>query len=318
MRLVPLVAAVFALTFTCSRPARATSADPTAPKPVVVVDSPLAENWLDQAGVPYARRTGASLGSAPIVGARLVILPMQSVTTPAAVANIQQYLSGGGKLLAYYWGTVSRDGAAANPGYQLCPELGVRPVGWSDVTPGKLSLANGGAGALPYAGATVALPSTPTVVLEPLPGVLPVARWVGPEAADLPSGYVGAVYLRGGVIYLAANFLRAGNDRPECKELLFWAMQRVSPDLGATAQARDRIASAAAAVTALAPLTGGNAPPEATAGSMAAQAALSEARTLLAKGIPARAIAAADRARRLASELAERLKRDRGDGADSG
>ena len=318
MRLIPLVAAVLLLSCSFGRQSHANSADSTAMKPVVVVDSPLAENWLDGAGVPYARRSGASLGSVPIGPAKLLILPMQSVMTPAAVTNIQEYLAGGGKLLAYYWGTISKEGAAANPGYDLCPVLGVRPVGWSDVTPGKLSLSNGGPGALPYAGATVALPSTPTVVLEPLPGALPVGRWIGPEAADLPSGYVGAVYLRGGVIYLAANFLRPGNDRPECRDLFFWALQRVSADLGATAQARDRVASAAAAVTALAPLTAGSTLPEATAGSTAAQAALTEARTLLAKGIPARAIASADRARRLAGELAERLKRVRGDGTDSG
>jgi hypothetical protein len=317
MRLLPLFAVALGFALVCDRPAAASvSADPGAAK-VVVVDSPLAEGWLEQAGVAFSRRSGPSLGAGPITGAKLLVLPMQSVTTPAAVANIQEYLAGGGKLVAFYWGTVTRDGVAANPAYQLCNELGVRPIAWSDVLPGKLSLANGGAGALPYGGSTLSLPSTPTVILEPLPGTLPVGRWVGPEAADLPFGYVGAVYLRGGVIYLAPNFLRAGNDRPESKDLLFWAMQRVAPELGSAIQARDRIAAAAAAVAALGPLMAGDTPPEATAGSMAAQAALTEARTFLAKGVPARSIAAADRARRLAGELAERLRRTRTEGMNN-
>jgi len=299
-------------------PACAAVADPSVGKAplVTVVDSPLAEKWLEHAGVPYARRAGQTLGGAPISGMKLLILPMHSVTTPAAVANIQDYLAGGGKLIAVYWGTLAADGAATNPAYQLAAQIGIRPVGWTDA-PGTLSLASGGGGGLPYTGANVSLSGCPAVVVEPTPGSMPVGRWVGPETAALPSGYVGAVYLRGGVIYLGADLLRPSSDRSENRDVLFWAMQRVAPDFGAVFQAKERIATAGAIVSAMLPLVDGASPPEVAAGVTAAQAAMAEARNLLARGVPARAIVAADRARRIASDLTERLKRDRERGAQS-
>jgi hypothetical protein len=316
MRALQFVAATVAILFAAGRPAPGLAADPSAGKVplVTVVDSPLAERWLEQAGVPFARRDGASLGAAPLAGMKLLILPMHSVTTSAAVANIQEYLAGGGKLVAVYWGTVAADGAGSHPAYQLTTQLGIRPVGWTD-SPGALSLSSGGGGALPYLGAQVTLSGCPAVVVEPAPGSMPVGRWVGPEAASLASGYVGGVYLRGGVIYLAADVLRPSSDRPENRELLFWAMQRVAPDFGAVFQAKERIAAASAAVSALLPLVDGSSPPEVAAGVGAAQAAMSEARNQLARGVPTRAIAAADRARRLANDLKESLKRDRERGA---
>jgi len=313
MRAFPLLAAAFAAFILSCRPAAAVLADPSAGKAplVAVVDSPLAEKWLDQAGVAYVHRTGASLGTVPITGARLLILPMQSVTTAAAVTNVQEYLAGGGKVIAVYWGTVAPDGAANYPAYQLCAQLGIRPVGWLDGPPGRLSLASGGLGMLPYAGADVELPGSPTVVVQPLPGALPVGRWTGSGTAEVPSSYVGAVYLRGGSVYVAPNILRGSNDVPACRDLLFWAMQRVAPDFGPNFQAKDRIAAAAAAMAALSPLLDASSPAEVTAGVSIAQSALADARTQLARAVPARAVAAADRARRLATDLIERLKRDR-------
>jgi hypothetical protein len=317
MRAHPLLAAAFAVLSLFSRPAAASLVDPSAGKAplVTVVDSPLAEKWLDQAGIAYVHRTGQSLGTTPVTGAKLLILPMQSVTTAAAVTSVQEYLAGGGKVIAVYWGTVAPEGAANYPAYQLCAQLGVRPVGWLDGPPGRLSLATGGMGMLPYAGADVDLPGSPTVVVQPLPGALPVGRWVGSGAAEVPSNYVGAVYLRGGSVYLAPNILRSSNDVPACRDLLFWAMQRVAPDFGPSFQARDRIAAAAAAMASLSPLLDASSPAEVTAGVSIAQASLAEARTQLSRSVPARAIAAADRARRLAADLTDRLKRDRERGA---
>src|SRR5690606_3696452 len=131
-------------------------------------------------------------------------------------------------------------------------------------SPGKLSLAAGGGGVLPYLGSELELPGCPAVVVEPVPGSMPVGRWVGPEAASLASGYVGAAYLRPGVIYLSANLLRPANDRPEYREILFWALQRVAPDVGPTYQAKERIASAALVVGVLGSMVGPDASPEAT------------------------------------------------------
>lgn len=312
MRALHIVAASVAVLFAAVRPVSAALPEPSAGKPplVTVVDSPLAEKWLEQAGVPYARRDGHTLGAAPISGMKLLILPMHAVTTPAAVANVQEYLAEGGKLIAVYWGTLASDGASTNPAYQLATQLGVRPVGWTDA-PGALSLSSGGGGALPYLGAQVTLSGCPAVVVEPAPGSMPVGRWVGPEASALASGYVGAVYLRGGVIYLAADVLRPSNDRLENREVLFWAMQRVAPDFGAAFQAKERIAAAATALSGLASLVDGTSPPEVAVGVSAAQSAITEARNHLARGAPARAIVAADRARRLAGDLTERLRRDR-------
>ncbi|MGV3724380.1 MAG: hypothetical protein ACO1SX_26080 [Actinomycetota bacterium] len=312
MRALHIVAATVAVLFAAVRPVSAAVAEPSAGKPplVTVVDSPLAEKWLEQAGVPFARRDGQTLGAAPIAGMKLLILPMHSVTTPAAVANIQEYLAGGGKLIAVYWGTLASDGANTNPAYQLTTQLGIRPVGWTDA-PGSLSLSSGGGGALPYSGAQITLTGNPAVVVEPAPGSLPVGRWVGPEAASLASGYVGAVYLRGGVIYLASDVLRPSNDRLENREVLFWAMQRVAPDFGAVFQAKERVSTAAHALNGLLSLVDPSSPPEVAAGVSAAQSAMAEARNHLTRGAPARAIVAADRARRLAGDLTERLKRDR-------
>jgi hypothetical protein len=315
MRAVSFVAAAVTLFCVSVSPARALAADPSAGRtPIVtVVDSPLAEKWLDYAGVPFARRSGQSLGAAPIGGAKILVLPLQSVTTPAAVANVREFVAGGGKLVAVYWGTLSSDGAATNPAYDLTPLLGARPIGWSDAA-GALSLSNGGNGVLPYVGGQVSFTSTPTVVVEPLPGALPVGRWVGEEAAALPQGYVGAVYLRSSSIFIAADLLRPNNDRAEMREVLFWAMQRVAPEVGPVLQAKERIATAAIAVGALGPLLG-NAPPEASAAMGAAQAAMAEARAQLAKGLAGRAAVAADRARRIAVDLADKLKRERRDPA---
>lgn len=319
MRAVPMFAAVFVAFTLTSRPAVAAPTEPSVGRTplVTVVDSPLAEKWLDQAGIAYSHRTGPSLGTAPVTGTKLLILPMQSVTTAAAAENVQEYLAGGGKVIAVYWGTVAPDGAANYPAYQLCPQLGVRPIGWLDGPPGRLSLASGGVGMLPYSGADVELPGSQTVVVQPLPGALPVGRWLGPANGDVPSSYVGAVYLRGGSVYVAPNILRSGNDTPACRDLLFWAMQRVAPDFGPNFQARDRIAAAATALAALNPLVDASSPAEVTAGVNIAQAALAEARAQLSKSVPARAVAAADRARRLATDLIERLKRERARGENA-
>lgn len=313
MRAVPLLAVAFGLFAAFARPASAAPVDNSADKGplITVVDSPLAEKWLDQAGIAYIHRTGPSLGAAPVTGTRLLILPLQSVTTAAAVSHVQEFMAGGGKVVGIYWGTVAPDGAANYPAYQLCPQLGVRPVGWLDGPPGKLSLATGGAGSLPYSGSEVELPGSPTVVVQPLPGALPVARWTGPGTSEVPSSYIGAVYLRGGSVYVAANILRGTRDVPACRELLFWAMQRVAPDFGPNLQAKDRIATAATAMAALSPLLDSSTPAEVTAGVGIAQTALLEARTQLSKAAPTRAVAAADRARRLVTDLTDRLKRDR-------
>jgi len=313
MRAVCLLAAVFAAFTLPCRPVAASLIDPSAGKAplITVVDSPLAEKWLDQAGIAYVHRTGQSLGTAPVTGAKLLILPMQSVTTAAAVTNVQEYLSGGGKVIAVYWGTVAPDGAANYPAYQLCPQLGVRPVGWMDGPPGRLSLSSGGLGMLPYSGSEVELSGSPTVVVQPLPGALPVGRWTGTGTGDVPSSYVGAVYLRGGSVYVAPNILRGSNDVPASRDLLFWAMQRVAPEFGPAFQARDRIAAAAAVMATLTPMLDASSPAEVTAGVSIAQTALAEARAQLSKAVPARAVAAADRARRLATDLIDRLKRDR-------
>jgi hypothetical protein len=318
MRAVSFLAVAFAV-FAASAGSFAALVDNSADKGplITVVDSPIAEKWLDQAGIAYVHRTGQSLGAAPITGTRLMILPMQSVTTPAAVTSVQEFMAGGGKVVAVYWGTVAPDGADAYPAYQLCPKLGVRPAGWLDAPPGKLSLASGGTGMLPYSGSDVELPGGPTVVVQPLPGALPVGRWTGVAAGDVPSNYVGAVYLRGGSVYVAPNILRGTRDVTACRELLFWAIQRLAPDYGPNLQAKDRIAAAAAAMASLTPLMDANTPAEVTAGAGIAQTALGEARSQLAKSVPARAIAAADRARRLATDLAERLKRERGEAAPS-
>lgn len=312
MRAVPFLAVAFAV-FAASSGSIAAPLDNSADRGplVTVVDSPVAEKWLDQAGIAFVHRTGQSLGAGPITGTRLMILPMQSVTTAAAAMSVQEFIAGGGKVVAVYWGTIAADGAANFPAYQLCPQLGVRPVGWLDTTPGKLSLASGGTGMLPYGGGEVELPGGPTAVVQPLPGALPVARWSGAGSNDVPSNYVGAVYLRGSSVYVAPNILRGTRDSAACRELLFWAIQRLAPDYGPNLQAKDRIASASAAMAALAPLMDASTPAEVTAGAGIAQTALVEARTQLSKSVPARAIAAADRARRLATDLADRLKRNR-------
>jgi hypothetical protein len=304
MRRAALLVALGALVLCAAAPGRAQ----TTPR-VTVVDSPLAERWLARAGVTYARRTGASLETAPIRGARLLILPVESVTTASAAEHVREFLASGGKVVAVYWGTL---GPETSPSAQLAATFGIRPVGWSDDPPRPLAVLDAGIGAAPFGGERLMLPIGPAAVVEALPGTEVVARWIGPDAAEMPEARTGAAFLRGGALYLTPDLLRPGNDRPECRELLFWAIQRVAPDFGPVLQARDRLVTAGAACGAAATLLSADAPADWRAELEAAQNELADARRLLAQGRAVRATAAADRCRALAEELIERIRAGRG------
>jgi hypothetical protein len=277
--------------------AQAFAAEPGRPPVIAVVESALAEKWLERAGVPFLRRSRESLDTAPLPNVRLVILPLEAVTTPAAVRHVSDFASAGGRVLAVYWGTLSAPDSF--PIYQLSNMLGVRPVGWAEDPPQPLIIEETGAGAAPSMGRSVSLPRMPATVVEPFPGTRAVARW---------SGGPGAVFQREGVLYVAANLLRPSNDRLEARELFFWVLQRAAPDFGPGFQARDRIATAGEVC---ASMTAAVTPEQ--AGSVAslaedALAALTEARTHLAQGRALRATASADRARATAKQVLDQLR----------
>jgi hypothetical protein len=287
--------------------------DPPAPAAgsITVVDSPLVDRWLDRAGIPHSRRSGQDLGSSPISDSRLLILSLQSVHTPAAASVIEDFLKAGGHVVACYWGTLSPAGAELSPAYRLSSALGVKPVGWVGEAPQPLYLKEPGVGLYPAAGPRVSLPSTPAVIVEALPGTRIVGRWDGEDAGNLSGSRAGAIYLHGNAIYLSPALLRPGCDTNNCRETLFWAIQRVAPEIGPALQAKDRIATAAqgysGALGLLAPTS--LASDRAEANNVLVQ--LTDARGLLAKGSPLRATVAADHARALAERLIDRLRQQR-------
>jgi hypothetical protein len=305
--------AAFAGSMLLSGLAGAAEVTPRTPPTVAVVDSPAAERWLERAGISFARRTGAGLGAGPVRDAKILVLPLQSVARLDAARTVQAYIDGGGKVLAVYWGTLAPRGADAYPVYDLVGALGVRPVGWQGRSPQPLVLDSGGAGALPYTGSRVLLPGCPAVLAEAAPGTKILARWSGGGAPARS----GAVFLRGGVAYVAVNVLQPEEDATNCRELFFWTLQRLSPALGSTLQAKDRIATAAGACAAVTSLLSEDAPPEIRPEVDTALAALSQARTLLESGRAASAVAAADRARAIAEQVLARLagSRVRGPGS---
>jgi hypothetical protein len=274
-----------------------------SPPRIGVVDSPVAERWLARAGASYVRRAGASLGAAPIRGIRVLVLPVEAVSTTGAVSNVQEFVASGGKLVAVYWGTLAPGSGGKHRATQLTSLLGVRPAGWLDSAPGPLTITDLGVGAAPAGGKEVSLPETPVAVVEPLAGAEAVAKWSSTEAEDLPAGRAGAAFLRNGVIYLAPNLLCPRKAGPERRELLFWAIQRVAPEIGCPLQARDRIASAVAACAAAAVSLPSDASHELRTALDAAQAALADARAQLQQGRAVEATKHADRARILAEEL---------------
>lgn len=300
MRPFAAVAAA-SLTVVCMLPGPGADAARRAPA-VVVVDSPVAEKWLQQAGIAYSARPGALLGAMPLAGARLLILPMAAVTSPDAARTVESFAARGGRVVAVYWGTLVGPGGGAPPSYQLAEILGVRPVGWTGETPQEVVLSETGTGALPYSGPRVSIPLCQSTLVQPLLGSRVVASWGGDDTLDPASP--GAIFLHGNALYIAPNILRPGNDRPEVRELFFWAIQRVAPDFGPTLQARDRIAAAAGACSAAAGLVPWDAPPALRQDLEAAQNALKEARALLGRN-PLKAIQAADRARTLAERLTQ-------------
>lgn len=282
--------------------------EPEAGKPALVgvVESPLAEKWLERAGIAYSRRTRESL-EGPIAGVRLLVLPLEFVSTPAAVRNVQDFSSAGGKVVAFYWGTLAA-GADAYPMFQLSALLGVRPVGWAEELPQPLVLEDIGAGAPPSMGKSLTLPRSPATVVEPLYGTRTLARWTAGEGSALRERS-GAVFLRDNVLYLTTHLLRPGNDRIEARELFFWALQRCAPDFGPGLQARDRIVTAAEACAAMTAAVRAETVEGVSAQVEEALTALNEARTHLSRGRALRASLSADRARALARRVLEQSRR---------
>ncbi len=270
---------------------------------VTVVNSPLVEKWFTQDGISFGRRTAQGLGAAPITKTKLLILPLESVGGPGAAKNVQDYVGKGGKLLAVYWGTLTSAEMKQSPTYHLVPTLGVKPIGWMAAPPQPLTIFSTGPALLPAAGREVNLPATPAVQLEALPGTVVIGRWTG-ENGSRP----GAVFLRGNVLYVAANLLRPQNDRPEFRDTFFWAVQRLARDIGPGMQARDRIQQAVAAYASLTTLMNASTPPEIRAEASVAQSSLGDARMHLAAGRAARASLAADKARATATAAVQRLK----------
>lgn len=268
---------------------------------VAVCDSPTVEKWLSRIGVVSQRRTGLGLGAEPITGVKLLILPLESVNTPGAVKNVRAFINGGGKVAAFYWGAMRPPGSSAAPIYDLCPYLGVRPIGWRDASAELLVLNESGAGAYPFTGSKVSLPRCMTTVVEPI-GARTLARFGDDQYPEPRSG---VVFQRGNVVYCGMNLTRGAGERAEARELFFWVLQRAAPEFGASWQARDRLNSATWMHSELQSMPGAETL-RSEADSVAA--ALAEARMLLVKGQAARSVVASDKARTLADQLVNRLK----------
>lgn len=284
-------------------PAQSAASGTVEDATVTVVSCPLVEKWFTQDGIAFGKRTARGLGAAPITKTKLLILPLEAVGGPGAAKNVQDFVAKGGKLLAVYWGTLTAAEMKQSPTYHLVPTLGVKPIGWMPDPPQPLTIFSAGPALLPASGREVNLPGTPAVRLEALPGTVVIGRWTG-ENGSRP----GAVFLRGNVLYIAANLLRPQNDRPEFRDTFFWAVQRLARDIGPGMQARDRIQQAIAAYASLATLMNASTPPEIRAEANVAQASLGDARSHLAAGRAARASFAADKARVTASAAVQRLK----------
>ncbi len=277
------------------------------PALAVVVDSPVAERWFGQAGIPYIRRNAASLSSTPISGASVLVLPMECVTTPAAARHVQDFLSTGGSVVALYWGTLEEGEDRSGACYRLAPTLGIVPSGWEQGTAAPMVITDPGLGATPGSGREVRLSEVPFVTFQPTTGSRVVASWANIEGGD--GKPAGAAVLRGRSLYLGANLLRPASASREGRELLFWAIQRVAPRVGLEWQARDRLATASAAWNSLSAASTSDPNPALGAEADGVRALLTEARAHLAGNSPVRATLTAERARVTAEAILERHRR---------
>lgn len=278
-------------------PGRSSSDGPV----VAVCDSPTVEKWLSRIGVASQRRTGLGLGAEPITGVKLLILPLESVNTSGAVKNVQAFINGGGKVAAFYWGALRPPGSTSAPVYDLCPSLGIRPIGWRDASAELLVLNESGAGAYPSTGSKVALPRCMATIVEPQ-GARMLARFGDDQN---PSPRSGIVFQRGNVTYCGLNLTRGAGERTDARELFFWVLQRAAPEFGASWQARDRLDSATWMLAELRMTPGVE---TMRAETEAVAAIVAEARALLVKGQAARSMVASDKARETADKLINRLK----------
>ncbi|MBI3912440.1 MAG: hypothetical protein HY320_16085 [Armatimonadetes bacterium] len=209
-----------------------------SPSPTVgVVDAPAIHRWLADVGVESRRLSGEQLSAASLQGLTLVVVPLSAVRTQAAAEALADFAAQKGRLLGLYWGVLRREPEPGrDPLCTLAPAFGIRPIGWRAAAPQPIRIVDPNPGWLPYGGATASLASPMTAVVVPLEGAVVLARWGAAEDA------APAAVLRGACLYLPAHLLLPRNaDRPETRDLFFWALQRLEPRVGRPALARERL-----------------------------------------------------------------------------
>ena len=156
------------------------------------------------------------LTAARLRAAKLVVLPYNPSMPPAAVACLQEYVKGGGKLLAFY--TIPEPLRAA---VRVAEGRHVRPD-----HPGQFSAIRPVKGALPGAPETAAQQSWNINAFKPAPGGAVLAEWM--DELGRPAGHAAVLGCSNGLV-MSHVIIR--EDLPAKRRLLMAMAGYLVPDL---------------------------------------------------------------------------------------
>jgi hypothetical protein len=287
------------LLLTCGSGAAADSAR------VGVVDCPVAGTWLRSTGIDCRALAATELGTVGLADLRLLILPLDRVRSEEPLRQVTAFAARGGKVIAVYWGTLTRqEWQADSPVYKMSAALGFHVVGWRYEGPAVVKTDPSSA---PTAVSNLRLDQMMLLRVEPDPPAQVIARLV-PDSGAAPA----VLALRNGnFYYVAANLFHRGSDPTGVRRFFFWMLDQAVPGL-VFSQARERAGSAVAAVIRARERLKGSSSPNAAAVRRLlddAQQSADRARTLAAGEQYAESAAAADQSRDLTERALQLLER---------